>query len=352
MARGRGWLAALRGWPFRRAPRAEEGATEGLDAETLGAVVAQAADRLGRQVVCRERRWSRTGVELLWLDGDAPYIARVAVRQAASERVRANADALAALAPLARARPALAGRVPEVVWLGEVAGHVCSIESRLPGASAARRCARPDGAAAVEGEAARFLAALHSGGREGVIDEARWHAAIEPGLAALGRLVPAGRVERAFGRLVDGLREALIGARVPHVACHGNFWCGNLLWDEASGLAGVIDWDGWRPDGLPLTDLLYLRVRSRSLMSRSSFGEALLRCLADEPAAETDDRITAEYCGALDLPAGLIAPLTYVAWIEQIELHARYGTRTLAKRRWLKRNVLNVLEHAGGMRRP
>lgn len=50
------------------------------------------------------------------------------------------------------------------------------------------------------------------------------------------------------------LARKLIGERIPLVACQGDFWARNLIDDNGTAL-GVVDWERFRPAGLPFSDL-------------------------------------------------------------------------------------------------
>ena len=70
-----------------------------------------------------------------------------------------------------------------------------------------------------------------------------------------------------LNRVGDAIETGL--AKIPAVVTHGDFWGGNLLFENGL-LTGVVDWDSWEPAGVPGTDLIHLhaeRVRRKIGMS-------------------------------------------------------------------------------------
>lgn len=61
---------------------------------------------------------------------------------------------------------------------------------------------------------------------------------------------------------------------------HGDFWLGNVLFkDEA--VAGIIDWEWARRDGIPLADTLHMLLRSPAMQLDTSFAGLLRRLWTD-----------------------------------------------------------------------
>ena len=65
------------------------------------------------------------------------------------------------------------------------------------------------------------------------------------------------------------------GKNLKSVLVHGDFWLGNVLFDDEGSISGVIDWEWSRENGLPLLDAMHLLARSGFCHNNASFPELL-----------------------------------------------------------------------------
>ena len=72
--------------------------------------------------------------------------------------------------------------------------------------------------------------------------------------ARLARL-PAGWLPPAFAGHLMEQTGRFRGLSLPLVNAHGDFWPGNLLWEEGRGMRGVYDWEAFHPACVPFYDL-------------------------------------------------------------------------------------------------
>ncbi len=61
----------------------------------------------------------------------------------------------------------------------------------------------------------------------------------------------------SFPALLAGEADRFQGLALPLVNAHGDFWPGNLLFDERRALCGVNDWEAFQPQCLPTFDLFH-----------------------------------------------------------------------------------------------
>lgn len=89
----------------------------------------------------------------------------------------------------------------------------------------------------------------------------------------------------------EALREWNDSARIPGDLAHGDFWLGNVLF-KGDAVAGVIDWEWARKDGIPIADLLHMLLRSPAMEQDASFAQCFRELWADEITdAEQTERI-------------------------------------------------------------
>ena len=250
-----------------------------------------------------------------------PVILRLGVAGSPSDP-RAAADALEGLAA------ARVDLVPRVVASGEVSGTGYACESVLEG----RRPRRVNDG--LLEQVAGFLARLpRTEAASGGLDE---------DLAVLKTLLPAARAD--LERVGEKLEPVLASA--PGVMTHGDLWAGNIF-VQRGRLAGVIDWDGARSDGVPGTDLLHLAVSDRRQRAGGDIGTVWL----DRPwRAERFVRSTAEYWRAFDLvpEPRLLDAVGLAWWVGWLRQALQRHERRLADERWLATNVTAVLRKATG----
>jgi hypothetical protein len=218
-------------------------------------------------------------------------------------------------------------RTPRLVGRGEVAGASWSAESALPGrrprrsgldllqqvAALALRLPRLDGppeaTAADLHEAARHLPQRSS---------------------ALAEL------SRAFSSGVVGL---------PAVMRHGDLWAGNLL-VERGRLAGVVDWDAWRPDGYPGADLLQLFATDERIQARRGLGEEWLARPWQAPAFL---EATGDYWRSLEAASGgrpspeMLERAGIAWWASEVAGSLTRLPHRARDEQWVSRNVDAVL---------
>jgi hypothetical protein len=81
----------------------------------------------------------------------------------------------------------------------------------------------------------------------------------------------------------DALKNWCESAQVPAGLSHGDYWLGNVLF-KGDAVAGIIDWEWARTDGIPLSDALLMLLRSPSMELDTSFALCLRELWADEIA--------------------------------------------------------------------
>ncbi|HTG90402.1 MAG TPA: aminoglycoside phosphotransferase family protein [Vicinamibacterales bacterium] len=285
---------------------------------------------------------TRTGSLIVRVHADRSYVAKLPLYATTEPRLRRSADALKTLAQAEWITPFLAGRCPAIVLTGKASGFFYSIETAVPGQDGASILKTGGTADEMILSAERFLSKLQkaSGNRQ----SHGWQEHFGRAVTRVSGLAARAGVERAYTTLIADLRTRL-SLRPPRaVYSHGNFWLGNVLFDTANQLTGVIDWDSADTCTLPALDLIYLVVRTHGLARSTSVGEGFTDWIAAESLPFLDQCVSRHF-HELSIPTELVVPLAYCSWIQHLDAHCQFGTPASRKRQWLEKNVRVPLEH-------
>jgi SAM-dependent methyltransferase len=142
--------------------------------------------------------------------------------------------------------------------------------------------------------------------------------------------------------LEDFIKQELVGHSWPFVFAHGDYWLGNLLFDEGGKqLLGVIDWDGALPQALPLLDLLHFLLSSAAAMSGIDICELIVRTLRAGLSHE-DDRVVQSYLERMGFCISLGQLNAFVLFDWLLRVSVRVSTRHSTwwcEQDWLRKNV-------------
>jgi aminoglycoside phosphotransferase (APT) family kinase protein len=307
-------------------------------------VIAELSDRLGHPCELVDLHATRTGSLIVRIQADRAYIAKVPLLETTAPRLWRSAQVLQTLGSAEWMTPALAARCPSIVLCGTSSDHFYSVETAVPGNDGASmlKAGSPHRKDMIV-ESARFLADLQRASYARQTPELEgWQPHFDLAVARVEELAARAGAAPIYRALVADLQSDLAAHRLPAVYSHGNFWLGNALFDAASKLTGVIDWDSADERALPALDLLYLLVRSHK-RAEASVGEAFVDWL-EADSLPFLDACSVDHCDDLTIPSSLVGALSYCAWIQHVDAHCVFGTPTATDPRWLRRNVRIVLD--------
>jgi hypothetical protein len=261
-------------------------------------------------------------------------------RDAAS--LRRNHDVLSAL----RADPRLSGLaalLPEPIARGEHGGRAFAVERAVPGVPARTRMHRDHARSRILDGSATAIDVLHGAtGRPAVVDEnllERWVG----GPVETLRTVRPSRGPDALSRLTGELRSALVGQPCSVSWCHGDYWVGNILLDGGECIAGIVDWDAARPDGLPLVDLVHLILTTRAVAERIHLGTAVNQVLDGRPWSTLEDGLLTRAGSTLPATPGHRRAAVLLAWLGHVGTVLTKRPAYGCERKWPAQNVDAVL---------
>src|SRR5205807_2642032 len=157
--------------------------------------------------------------------------------------------------------------LPRPVAAGDLGGQPYRVDAVLAGCPPAVNGRASKGFAT----AASAISVLHEATAASVVaDRALVERWVDVHVTELAQRAPrrAGVAVR-LERLREELHAALIGRTFRVGWIHGDYWLGNLLFDEAEGTSprptGIVDWETAAPLEHPIHDVLHLLLYTRRL---------------------------------------------------------------------------------------
>ncbi len=225
--------------------------------------------------------------------------------------------------------PAVVERTPTLLATGEAGLARWSLEERLPGKTAPEDLDGP-----LLRECVDFLVDLHGLGDPGAVGSLT--AGVEAAAPAL-----SGRAAVLLHRLARRIDEQVAG--IPGGFFHGDFWAGNILVREGR-VSGIVDWEGASSSGLPLLDLLHLRLLTSTQASIYRWGRAIVDYLL--PLARAGgDAVTNGYLRrlAIEPRARRLEALVAAYWLDRVSYQLSTYRDRAADADWIRLNVEDVL---------
>jgi hypothetical protein len=127
---------------------------------------------------------------------------------------------------------------------------------------------------------------------------------------------------------------------------HGDLWHGNLLIDRGK-LSGVVDWDAWRSDGVPGTDVLHLLGTAERRRRSMAFGTYWASRPWRTPSCRTP---LCHLLELLDLPVDddTVDTIAAAWWLGQVAADLARDPSLATRRPWIEDNItvpLGLLQH-------
>jgi hypothetical protein len=133
--------------------------------------------------------------------------------------------------------------------------------------------------------------------------------------------------------VADALREWCDEAKIQSGLVHGDFWLGNVLFKKER-VAGIIDWEWARRDGIPVADILHMLLRTPAMARDTSFAETLRRFWTDDlNDSELSSRLQ-QLCAQAGMGLEDLKFLAIVLWFDILWQRATRGV--VESRAWLE----------------
>ncbi len=235
---------------------------------------------------------------------------------------------------------------PRVLDAGVRNGERYVVESRLPGTASSTSLHDPEKRPAAFRAVHAAMSSVHQPTAHSVVVDERlldqW--VLHP--LALIQTAVDGRSDRfaaGIGLLASELCEALRSRELAVSRIHGDLTPGNVLLDDAGAeVTGLVDWECSTPDGLPGFDAATFVLAARRERSGEELGRLVLE-IAGGGALDQDE--SALFASTVYAHSALSTRhLVLLAWIGHISSNLTKCDRYGRNRRWLRRNVLDVLE--------
>lgn len=168
-------------------------------------------------------------------------------------------------------------KIPLCVKSGSFFGEHFFIQTALAGISGTKCILKANICEKVKEEAIKFITHFHRLTRRKVlITENNFHGLFLNTFSTLHTFAHDHTYLSKIQKVKDYLRDALVNTDQILVSVHGDYHLGNLLFTEKGELIGVIDWDQFRAEFFPMTDLLTLLLLLEVERSKRSYAETYI----------------------------------------------------------------------------
>lgn len=276
---------------------------------------------------------TETDVAVAVVGGGRDVVVKVALSRQGGEGLDAHRVAVEAMRAATESSSSLR-LMPEMVEVGTVMGQRYVVETALPGSTG-------DGTdAATMSAAAAAVTALHRATVRPLqrFDHIGYHVVYTP-MRVVMEAPAVGSDRQRIADVGDVLERALIAQPVLTARTHGDFWLGNVLFDDESPMpvvSGVIDWENSVEIGLPEIDLAHLWLSIHPGGLAGGVADAM------GPGRFVD---LAGPCGFgainTELRAALVVPL---AWLAHVADGIGRSSRFALGSHWYAENVTAVLD--------
>jgi aminoglycoside phosphotransferase (APT) family kinase protein/SAM-dependent methyltransferase len=160
-------------------------------------------------------------------------------------------------------------------------------------------------------------------------------------LAELKELVSAEH-RGAFEAIAHLLQETLLGATLPLGWYHGDYDFANLLYGRGDRLTGILDFEIFDPQGLPLIDLLLLLARRPIRKGGMAFGTLFVRSILQRELPPLEAKLLATEMETLGIDERLYRAIALCCWLNHLRL--RRDSWLVRSPSWLESNLHEVVE--------
>lgn len=142
------------------------------------------------------------------------------------------------------------------------------------------------------------------------------------------------------------IKATLIGREIPLVWGHGDFWHGNLLFNNSRKLVGVVDWDLSCHKSLPVMDLAHFLCYLCSELKSMTFSSALIQQLFSGELLRAEHDLWQDYCESMGLDQDIdsLRPFFVGHWLIHMGTVTSRSTQHRLSRQWIQGSFYNVLD--------
>ncbi len=163
-----------------------------------------------------------------------------------------------------------------------------------------------------------------------------WRNEVVERLRAIIRQLPDAETRSHAARLLELAQEAETN-ELPLAFTHGDFWCGNILFNGKNGLLALIDWDRWSEHDLATHDFLHYVCYRRVARTGCKWPDALCNWLDGIAADPIEAEGTQRFADRLELRTDWMPLAGLAYWVREVTGH--HASKLELDRSWVRHVV-------------
>ena len=270
-------------------------------------------------------------------------IARVPLAESAKASCRRQHGTIEMMARDERIAPAVRRLFPAPLAHGDFEGQAFFAETALSGESGRLYYSRPerrfDRAIINAAEVLRQLRRATE--RPTRIEDAEFQRVCGGWLDELRQVVRGGS-RGALDTIESVLRSELVGNTLPLGWHHGDYDFANLLYGPDDSVTGILDFEVFEPQGLPLIDFLVLLARRPIRRQGFAFGTLFVRSILERKLPPLETELLEREMRTLGVDEPLYRALALCCWLNHLRL--RRDSWLVRSPSWLDDNLHTVID--------
>lgn len=235
--------------------------------------------------------------------------------------------------------------IPKPVYQGSLNGNGIFIETFIDGINAKSSVKFDNKTKILLKNGSKILCKLGSfSALEKKIDHALYTKKIKIIIDKIKQLDTKNKYRHIFEMIDYDLRKIFIDQLFPFMWSHGDFRVSNIILNkETFNIVGIIDWNPFEKDGLPLLDLLSFIDSIYLHRNKYHLGKVIVEVFLSNNLMYYEMNIIEDYLKKFDIEKDYLKHFIILYWMKHI--YSQIDYKIIKDKNWLELNYYNVLKY-------